>query len=46
MYKEAAEYCDDEDIRAMLEVFIAEEASHQNQLMDMYKDFKMKFEIE
>ncbi|HEX2769342.1 MAG TPA: ferritin family protein [Geobacteraceae bacterium] len=46
MYKEAAEYCDDEDIRAMLQVFIAEEASHENQLMDMYKDFKMKFEIE
>jgi rubrerythrin len=46
MYKEAAEFCDDEDIRAMLQAFIAEEAIHENQLMVTYKDFKVKFEIE
>jgi rubrerythrin len=45
MYKKAASYCDDEDIKAILHDFIAEEESHENKLMELYDDLKKKLEI-
>jgi rubrerythrin len=46
MYKEAVAYCDDEEIRALLQSFVADEASHENKLMEVYKDIKAKFGVE
>jgi len=46
MYKKAASFCEDEDIKAILHDFIAEEEHHENKLMELYEYLKKKLEIE
>jgi rubrerythrin len=37
MYKKAESYCEDEDIKAILQGFIADEEHHENKLMESYE---------
>jgi rubrerythrin len=43
MYQQAAECCDDDDMKRLLQSFVHEESGHENQLVEMYNKMKAQF---
>jgi len=43
LYSEAAELCDDDELRRVLETFSMFEAGHEHFLLEKYKEFREHF---